>query len=296
MVFNDCGGCTKTCDNPNPMCMAVCVTGCACTSALPLWDSDQQACIAESACPKPNQCDATIGENYLDTSTVKTACADNADGAECKGADCITNKCVPARNFIPGDADDRICEKFSKSVCGSSDPSDPKKLAAKCQWAYDGNPPIFVCTGAADGGVWALSQQGTCNTQGTVAAEVCDYLMSSDCFALAKCDDRMLPQCTALVKTTVASCKIPCFNTGPGKSEACSDCWLETMFTTRTINDEEPDIETCCGCLDEAFAPAGVTADNLGTILASACTGDEYGEYAYYYDDAFAYEYYDDDY
>mmetsp|Transcript_6388 Transcript_6388/g.13221 ORF Transcript_6388/g.13221 Transcript_6388/m.13221 type:complete len:425 (-) Transcript_6388:413-1687(-) len=48
-VWMDCGSpCQRTCDEPDPICIAMCKVGCSCPSEKPIWQASQ--CIAASSC------------------------------------------------------------------------------------------------------------------------------------------------------------------------------------------------------------------------------------------------------
>merc|ERR1719361_3089005 len=50
LEWNDCGSaCTKTCDNPYPMCTEQCVAKCECPSSAPL-QGDNNACLTLDQC------------------------------------------------------------------------------------------------------------------------------------------------------------------------------------------------------------------------------------------------------
>ncbi|KAL1529510.1 hypothetical protein AB1Y20_000456 [Prymnesium parvum] len=48
-VWMDCGSpCQRTCEEPDPICIAMCKVGCSCPSEKPIWQASQ--CIAASSC------------------------------------------------------------------------------------------------------------------------------------------------------------------------------------------------------------------------------------------------------
>merc|ERR1740138_1627866 len=56
-VWKQCGSrCTRTCAQPNPMCVRMCVAKYECPAAKPYWDAAAKTCLASAqcklACPK----------------------------------------------------------------------------------------------------------------------------------------------------------------------------------------------------------------------------------------------------
>jgi len=47
------------------------------------------------------------------------------------------------------------------------------------------------------------------------------------------------------------------------KDKVCGDCLINSMFNTRTVSATQPDIFSCCGCLDETFAKVNLDKAKL---------------------------------
>jgi hypothetical protein len=54
-VWNTCGSpCTRTCNDPNPVCIQRCDRGCECPADKPIWHNGE--CVTEESCSAPTLC------------------------------------------------------------------------------------------------------------------------------------------------------------------------------------------------------------------------------------------------
>jgi len=277
-TYNTCGGCQPTCENPRPMCTRMCHKGCFCPRDKPIFDDAAGKCIDADACAKPSQCESAIGGDYLDSGNAAVTCPDTGEDATCN-AECITG-CVPKKNMGGGQKVIDLCAKFTQGVCGKM--SDPPNKSEACQWVGSDTDsgPTFECSAADDGdAAWAIQSAGTCGGGGGTADEVCDFLEETQCLDKGECSDTAMGQCQGLVKTTFSSCTIPCF-AATTKEKPCATCLINTLFETNTLNLDQPDIFSCCGCLEKSFQRVNIQKDELEAILYSPCkkhspTGDD---------------------
>jgi len=52
MVWNQCGGCKRTCEVPEPVCIDMCRAGCECPVAT-VWSNKDRMCVHPKKCPEP---------------------------------------------------------------------------------------------------------------------------------------------------------------------------------------------------------------------------------------------------
>ena len=110
--FIECGSpCPLTCNNidEDMICMEMCVTGCFCTGKTAIWDEASEQCMDETACPGDNQCESTIGENYLNTGNLQTECKGTEDDDACYSPGCVDALCVPDGDWDEGSKMYKIC-------------------------------------------------------------------------------------------------------------------------------------------------------------------------------------------
>ena len=105
-VFTECGSaCPLTCDNmgnTDMVCPKMCVVGCFCKGNTPIWDDATEMCMAGDTCPGKNQCEGTIGENYLNTGSLKSVCKGTEDDDVCYSSGCVTaSNVIQPRRFNP---------------------------------------------------------------------------------------------------------------------------------------------------------------------------------------------------
>ena len=139
-----------------------------------------------------------------------------------------------------------------------------------------------MCTTADDGdAAWTVQSEGTCNGSGGVDDSVCDYLQQTQCMDRDQCSNTLNGQCGALVKNTFGTCKLSCAETSSKTGgRKCADCFIQSLFESNTVNLQQPDIFSCCGCLVSNFGQAGVKKATLESLLALPCqkhsaTGDD---------------------
>ena len=117
---------------------------------------------------------------------------------------------------------------------------------------------------------WTIQDEGECQASGGVDDSVCDYIQQTDCLDKGACDKDTQSKCYGLVKTTFSNCQMQCFASSH-KDKVCGDCLINSMFNTRTVSAAQPDIFSCCGCLDETFAKVNLDKAELAELLASPC-------------------------
>ena len=49
-IFQQCSSCSATCSNPNPICIATCIPGCACPAGQVI-DTLNNKCVSPKQCP-----------------------------------------------------------------------------------------------------------------------------------------------------------------------------------------------------------------------------------------------------
>ena len=121
---------------------------------------------------------------------------------------------------------------------------------------------------------------GSCGGGGGVDDSVCDFLEETQCLDEGKCSADDNSKCMGLVKATYTSCSFQCFASDPAANKKCGDCFISSLFKSNTLNLDQPDIFSCCGCLESTFAKVSVTKDKLEQLLYSPChkhspTGDD---------------------
>ena len=250
----------------------MCHAGCFCPKDTPVFDNAQGKCIAFANCPKESQCETNIKADYLDAGNLPQDCTKhNNDGDYCKTS-CDSNKCVAKPNFADVEKVEAYCNGLTQDKCG------PKgdKTEKYCEWAADdasATGPVFVCSaGNAGESAWAIQSEGQCSAGGGIDTSVCDYLTQTSCLTKGKCDTTSdtYTKCFGLVKTTYSNCQTSCFASSH-KDKKCSDCLISNLFKTNTLNLAQPDIFTCCGCLDETFAKVGLQMNQLQQLLDAPC-------------------------
>jgi len=240
-------------------------------------DDAQGKCITSDKCPAANECEASIKADYLDSGNVPAKCSDTSGGAVC-ATKCASATCVPRKNFPGADKLEAICARFTEDSCGKD------QLARNCEWApavpEGSSGPTFVCSTADDGDTaWAIQDEGECSAGGGVADSVCDFLAETDCLDKGACSTSLKGKCAPLVKNTFTTCKASCFASSH-TDKVCSGCLIDQLFESNTLGLEQPDIFTCCGCLDETFAVVNIDKTQLHDLLSSPCkkhsvTGDD---------------------
>ena len=154
-------------------------------------------------------------------------------------------------------------------------PGDPFPLGG-------GAGPVFYC-GAADDGelAWDIKDPGTCTTGGGAVDEACSFLAETNCLVDGDCD---LSQgsddqkCFGVVKQAFTDC------VGKGQACAfagtddpkCAACLTDSLLSSNTLNLDQPDIFSCCGCMDDVFKaagfPKGFSVDDFNRLLLEPCT------------------------
>jgi len=297
-VFTECGSaCPLTCNNlnENTICIDMCLTGCFCSGAKAIWDEASEVCVDEDTCPGENQCEGTIGENYLNTGNLESVCKNTDDDDACYTSGCVEFMCVPDGDWDAGSKMDKVCGK-SKDEADCVEGTDPKRK--HCKWAVGTDagspPPVFLCSD----GEWVLGK-GACAFDEpagvtTIKPDVeaaCDFITTSGCYlqtATDKCDikDPENSKCFGIVKTAYKNCGAKCLNFNSASTDPeCGECVEDALFNTHTIDGNRPDIYTCCSCLDAAFEAIKVPASEVDRMLQLTCPVESYGGYDDVFDD-----------
>lgn len=246
----------------------VCMGGCFCPKHTPIFDDALGKCITAAQCPKANACEANVTENYLDSGNAHAHCSDTTEGAICDTA--CSSGCVPRQNLEGGDKLVAMCGAFTQATCGVK--QSPGTKSEYCEWVGttpDADGPTFVCTAADDGdGAWTVQDEGTCSSSGGVAVSVCDYLKETDCLDQGKCIPQHQAKCMPLVNQTFDVCQLVCTT---GTPDQCGTCLSANLYASNTLNLQQPDVFSCCGCLEAAFAHANIDKPTLLKLLASPC-------------------------
>jgi len=206
--------------------------------------------------------------------------------AVCVSPGCISQKCVPKKDWVEDDYMSNVCAAFSQELCGKK-PIAPNldKQQEGCKWATgQGKPASFICSD----GAWAAQGEGSCNAGGGFEEEICDYISESNCYNNQECDTSLLGKCGGLAKTVYSTCTLACFG---GVDDECRKCLDNGLFGTKTIDGVRPDLFTCCGCLDQSLGAIGLTPDQVKTVVVGRCGGGDDDDDWYLLDD---YDYDDD--
>jgi len=295
--FTECGSaCELTCDNADNgpgMCIEMCVQGCFCIGEANVWDAASEQCMTLDTCPGVNQCESTIGENFLNTGNLVTQCSSTNEDDTCYATDCVSGMCVPDGNWDAGSKMDIICGK-NKNEKGCLNGKE------QCRWAEGsegGVPPVFICTEGewvyGKGGCTFVEPAGVTTIPPDVEA-ACAHIEESGCYQSnyePACDLHGADSgCFGIVRTAYSKCGADCLSfTAASTNPKCGECVENALFNTATIDPMVPDIYTCCNCLDAAFSAVGVPSAEVDRMLQLTCpiTNDDMDDVFYNYDDDF---------
>ena len=82
------------------------------------------------------------------------------------------------------------------------------------------------------------------------------------------------PKCMSVVKQAFQDCAKTCTFTNYKENEQCATCLTKSLLSSNTLNLDQPDIFTCCGCMDDVFKAQGIpnfTTDDLNKLLLEPC-------------------------
>lgn len=143
--YRFCEPCTKTCDNPNPICPAQCSRGCFCVEGL--LRNDNGLCVKPEECKKLST-PSSVDQEYQIT------CSANQEFKNCGRCDktcsdpnpVCTNTCVSGCFCKPGyfKAPDGLCVKLEDCPQAEMSIGEPR-LFSSMEMVIDGSPTIEDC-------------------------------------------------------------------------------------------------------------------------------------------------------
>jgi hypothetical protein len=235
-------------------------------------------CQTFDKCPSADQCDSIIEEDYLDAGAMGAKCPNVDINDYCKTR-CLTDKCVPTAKYDHIPSVESYCSKLSsEDSCSTGGKSG---RAGVCVWGSGGQPPVFSCQIDSDGqAAWVTKDPGSCTAGGGSVDETCDFLQETNCLVEAECNinkadpNAIGNKCFGIVKQAFSDCSKVCTFTNYKDDEECATCLTKSLLTSNTLNLDQPDIFTCCGCMDDVFKQMGVpnfTSDDLNNLLLEPC-------------------------
>ena len=252
-VFMDCGsGCTKTCENTNPICTEQCVARCQCPDDKPLWHNNQ--CVGKESCPVPQcsggqvfmTCGSACTKTCKNTNPICTEqcvarcqCPDDKPlwhNNQCVGKEsCPVSQCSGGQVFM-------TCGSACTKTCKNTNPICTEQCVARCQCPDD--KPLWhnnQCVGKESCPVPQCSGGQVFMTCGSACTKTCkntNPICTEQCVARCQCpDDKPLwhnnqcvgkescpvPQCSGgqVFMTCGSACTKTCKNTNPICTEQC---------------------------------------------------------------------------
>lgn len=225
--WNECGSmCTKTCDDPEPVCIAQCVAKCECPSHKPIFSNGvcipfDECVTQQTAIVCPDDC-----ATYFDGCNT---CTCNSDGTmTCSSNTCTTYGepyCIECKNNLEWTSCGTTCTQTCNNVNSECDSNSP--CVSRCQCPK--NKPIYrngVCISANE----CFNFQNVCPINCTTYFDGCNNctcLNGDDACTNKICKTKSTPTCTNCTGNLVwnpcgSDCTPTC--TDPNPKNCSTEC------------------------------------------------------------------------